>query len=63
MTASLECCVKRRNSRMTALKLAMRLMPKMRLSTGSWRVTSPCSNRLAPHQTESMNWVMSCSGA
>ena len=37
------------------VKFAMRAKPNTRFKTGSCRVTSPCSNRLAPHQIESMN--------
>lgn len=56
MTPSLVLGVTRRNQRMTVLALAMRLMPKMRFKTGSWRVTSPCAKRLDSHQYLALTW-------
>jgi hypothetical protein len=54
---------KRANKRMMALWPAAFVQPNRRTSVLSMRTVSACANRQAPHQIETMNCSISCSGA
>jgi uncharacterized protein (DUF169 family) len=54
---------KRANKRMMALWPAALAQPNRRTSVLSMRTVSACANRQAPHQIETMNCSISCTGA